>query len=225
MHNAPTLELKNIKKSFLEDLNVTEIIKESSLTLFRGETVAVVGPSGCGKTTLLQLCGLLDTPTDGDIIINGSNAGRLTNKNRTVLRRDNIGFVYQMHHLFLEFTVFENIALPLMIRGERGYDKKIKNLLTKLDLVEKINLFPSQLSGGERQRVAVARAMITKPLLLLADEPTGNLDETNSVNVVNLLLGYAKDFNATLITVSHNLKLVKNFDKVVTISDKRIREV
>ncbi|MDR0571728.1 MAG: ABC transporter ATP-binding protein [Rickettsiales bacterium] len=223
--NVSALELKNVKKSFSEGSNVMEIIKESSLILSRGEALAVVGPSGCGKTTLLQLCGLLDVPTDGDVVINGNSTSGLNSKNKTILRKNNIGFVYQMHHLFLEFTVFENIAIPLMVKGEKKYDKKIKNLLTKLDLLDKIHSFPSQLSGGERQRIAIARAMITQPLLLLADEPTGNLDEANSVNVIDLLLEYTKNFNAALITVSHNPELVKNFDRIVTISNKKIQEI
>jgi lipoprotein-releasing system ATP-binding protein len=226
MRNIPVLKLENIVKLFTEGSeNKIKIIDTSSFETCRGETVVLVGASGCGKTTLLQLCGLLDTLSDGDIVINGISTSSLRDNERTLVRRNNIGFVYQMHHLFSEFTVYENIALPLMVRSETNYREKIEKLLESLNLSDKIKSFPSQLSGGERQRVAVARAIITEPTILLADEPTGNLDNYNSLNVINLLIKYTKEHNAALLVVSHNLELTRNFDKIITIENKLIKAI
>jgi lipoprotein-releasing system ATP-binding protein len=226
MHSVPALELKNVEKLFIEDnTSPVRVIDASSIKIFRGETVALVGPSGCGKTTLLQLCGLLDMPTGGDVVINGINTKSLNDNERVALRRNNVGFVYQMHHLFPEFTVYENVALPLMIKGEENYGNKIRKLLERLNLTDKIKSFPSQLSGGEKQRVAVARAIIVEPSLLLADEPTGNLDKNNSVNVMDLMIEYAREHDSALLVVSHNLELAENFDRIITLSNKLIKTI
>ncbi|MDR2760505.1 MAG: ABC transporter ATP-binding protein [Rickettsiales bacterium] len=223
MLGAPILELDNVGKIISEgSLGATEILRNSSLKICGGEAVAVAGPSGCGKTTLLQICGLLDEPSAGEVIINGQKTRSLGDVQKTAIRRDSIGFVYQMHHLFPEFTVYENVILPLMVKKERGYRKKVVDLLETLNLGKKINFFPSQLSGGEKQRAAIARAVVANPRLLLADEPTGNLDEQNSINVINLLIGCAKKNNMALMAVSHNWKLIKGFDRIITIDNGRV---
>lgn len=222
----PVLELYNIKKTFKEDSKDTiTILGESSFSINSGEMVAMVGPSGCGKSTFLQICGLLDNANSGKIIINNIDTTHLSDRQRTNIRKKNIGFVYQMHNLFPEFTAYENVALPLMVNGESHFKNKVIDLLSDLGLKNKINSLPAELSGGEKQRVAIARALIIKPKLILADEPTGNLDEENSLNVLNILTDFSKKYNSALIMVTHNKDLTTTMDRVITIKDKKIIEI
>lgn len=217
------LEANNISKFFKEGSNKVEVLLDSSFSISKGEMVSFVGPSGCGKTTLLQICGLLDSPNSGNLIINGTNTVKLNDKEKTIIRRSNIGFVYQMHNLFPEFSAIENVLLPSII-SKKNSRKEAEYLLNKLGLFDKKNNMPSELSGGEKQRVAIARALINKPSLILADEPTGNLDYKNSLNVMDLFLSLVKEFNISLFMVSHNEELSNLCNRRITIIDKRIVE-
>lgn len=219
------LETKNITKKFKEgSKNEFSVIEDSSFSIQSGEIVSFIGKSGCGKTTLLQMCGLIDTPTSGSVWINGVNTTVLSEKERTNIRKNNIGFVYQAYNVFPEFTTLENVAIPLLISGysKKEAFKKAEELLELLYLKNKINNMPAELSGGEKQRVAIARAVVNHPKLILADEPTGNLDEVNSKNVMNLFFDIVRRYNLALLMVSHNIELAKNCDKIITIKDKKI---
>lgn len=221
------LEAKNIEKFFNEGSDLLKVIEDSSFGVNRGETIAIVGASGCGKSTLLQLCGLLDNLTNGDILINGISTKSLNENERTKIRKNNIGFVYQMHHLFSEFTALENVIIPLLMRKENKKEAKVKakELLIDLGLKNRINHLPAELSGGEKQRVAIARALITNPSIILADEPTGNLDDENSEKIMNLLLRKIKDFNSSLLMVTHNIDIAKKLDNIITLNNHRITRV
>lgn len=218
------LKANNISKSFKEGSNKVDVLLGSSFSISKGEMVSFIGPSGCGKTTLLQICGLLDCPSNGDLYINDINTTHLKDKEKTIIRRNNIGFVYQMHNLFPEFSAIENVLLPAII-NKKNLKKEAELLLDKLGLFDKRNNMPSELSGGEKQRVAIARALINKPSLILADEPTGNLDDKNSFNVMDLFLNLVKEFNISLFMVSHNKDLSKLCDRILTVKDKKIVEL
>lgn len=225
--NDKVLILENISKSYKQNEGYLEIIKDSSLFVRSKETVAFVGPSGAGKTTLLQISGLLDTPTSGEIYINNQNIKNLTDIQKTIIRRDNIGFVFQFHHLLPEFSVLENVILPGLVKAaekKKNIEERAKIILNDLGLSSKINNRPYQLSGGERQRVAIARAIINNPSIILADEPTGNLDPENADVVFNLLLKIVHDYNSSLLMVTHNVDLAKKLDRIITIKDKQIIE-
>lgn len=225
--NDKVLILENISKSYKQNEGYLEIIKDSSLFVRSKETVAFVGPSGAGKTTLLQICGLLDTPTSGEIYINNQNIKNLTDIQKTIIRRDNIGFVFQFHHLLPEFSVLENVILPGLVKAtekKKNIKERAKIILNDLGLSSKINNRPYQLSGGERQRVAIARAIINNPSIILADEPTGNLDPENADVVFNLLLKIVHNYNSSLLMVTHNVDLAKKLDRIITIKDKQIIE-
>lgn len=218
------LKANNISKSFKEGSNKVDILLDSSFSISKGEMVSFIGPSGCGKTTLLQICGLLDYPSNGDLYINDINTTNLKDKEKTIIRRNNIGFVYQMHNLFPEFSAIENVLLPAIISKKKAKNEA-EYLLNKLGLFEKKNNMPSELSGGEKQRVAIARALINKPSLVLADEPTGNLDDKNSFNVMDLFLSLVKEFDISLFMVSHNKSLSEMCNRTLTIKDKKIIEL
>lgn len=215
------LSLKNITKSYTQGKQDLHIINKSFLNIYKGELVSLVGPSGSGKTTLLQVAGLLDNPTSGDIYINSINATKCNEKEQTKLRRDNLGFVYQFHHLLPEFDALENVAMPLLIKGVNKNEayKEAQNILERVNLADRLKHRPSELSGGEQQRVAIARAIVSKPSLILADEPTGNLDPDTSNIVFELLLSIIKENNLAALIVTHNRELAKRTDRVVTIKD------
>jgi lipoprotein-releasing system ATP-binding protein len=221
------LKLINIHKNFYQGGETISILKGASLQINRGEIVALVGESGCGKSTLLQIAGLLEGPDRGEVIINGMNTKFATDYQKTLIRRHHIGFVYQFHHLLPEFNAFENVIMPLIIAGVSysAAEERAYALLGKLDLADRLHHFPAQLSGGEQQRVAIARSLIGAPSLLLADEPTGNLDPENAELVANLLLGVVSHFKFSILLATHNMELAKKMDRVVTIEDGAIKEI
>ena len=223
--NFEILKLEYINKKYKQNEGFLEIIKDSSLTVLNKEKVAFVGPSGCGKTTLLQICGLLDTPTTGNIYINSQKISNLSDIEKTNIRKNNIGFVFQFHHLLPEFSVLENVMLPALVNlksNKKVITEKATDILNNLGLISKINSRPYQLSGGEKQRVAIARAIINNPSIILADEPTGNLDPENSEIVFDLLLQTVKNYNSSLLMVTHIVELAKRLDKIITIEDRKI---
>ena len=224
--NFEVLRLENISKLYKQSEGVLEVIKDSSLSIKNGELVSFVGPSGCGKTTLLQICGLLDSPTSGDIYINQQNIKSLSDIEKTNIRKKNIGFIFQFHHLLPEFSVLENVIMPALIdKNDKNKSiDKAKNILNELGIIEKINNRPHQLSGGEKQRVAIARAIINNPSIILADEPTGNLDPENSEIVFNLLIKIVKNYNSSLLMVTHNIDLAKKLERIITITNKKIND-
>ena len=182
-----------------------------------GESVAITGPSGAGKTTLLQLLGGLERATEGQVLIQGRELSRLSDRDRTALRGKNIGFVYQFHHLLGELTALENVAMPLRIARVPGVQARGRatELLTQLGLFHRLDHLPSTLSGGERQRVAIARALVTRPAVVLADEPTGNLDASNAAQVFDLLMTHVRAQSAALVLVTHDQRLADRCDRVI----------
>ncbi|MDA7705016.1 ABC transporter ATP-binding protein [Rickettsiales bacterium] len=218
------LELKNINKSFFIEKKELKILKNINLSLDSGQITALVGPSGSGKTTLLQIAGLLDNPTSGKVIFGNKDLSNNNDKKRTEFRKNNIGFIYQDHNLLPEFTAIENISLPLLIQNE---DKKIafkksEEILEKINLSDKKDVFPYELSGGQQQRIAIARAIISKPKILFADEPTGNLDSKNAENIFNIFCEFTKEFNINSLIVTHNMELAKKMDRIIKIEDGQI---
>ncbi len=215
------LELKNIKMEFKSGDSILKVLNNANFSLSKGESVALIGPSGCGKSTLLQIAALLETPTSGEIIINGKNALKLSDNEKTKLRRENLGFVYQFHNLLPEFTALENVMIPQIIKGiEKSEAKRIsKELLEQVELSHRISHFPKTLSGGEQQRVAIARALATKPKLIIADEPTGNLDPDTSEIVFDLFLKLIRENNTALFMATHNIELARKLNRTISISN------
>ncbi len=215
------LKLNNLSKSFRQGSQESLVIKNINLEIKKGEFVALTGPSGSGKTTLLQIAGLLDTATSGEIFINQINCSKADDKTRTEIRKNNIGFVYQFHHLLPEFSVKENIMLPLLVQGKskKEAETAAEKILNEVELQSHQNHKPSELSGGQQQRVAIARAIISKPSLILADEPTGNLDSELSEKIFSLLQKLVKDHQIACLVVTHNLELAKKTDRIISIRD------
>ncbi len=202
-----------------------EVIRDATLTINRGEMVALVGPSGSGKSTLLQIAGLLEQPDSGAIRIGTNEAVKLGDDDRTGLRLSEIGFVYQYHHLLPEFSALENVMVPQMIArvGKGAAAKRGQELLGRVGLLERTDHRPGQLSGGEQQRVAIARALANRPVLLLADEPTGNLDPHTADEVFALLIGLVRDFGLAALIATHNPGLAQRMDRRLTIVEGRVR--
>jgi lipoprotein-releasing system ATP-binding protein len=215
------LVLKNINKSFLSGKQTINVIKNANLSIKQGESVALVGNSGAGKTTFLQIAGLLDNPDSGNILIGDIDASKANDKTRTNLRKNHIGFIYQSHHLLPEFSALENVAMPLLIKGigKQSAFKQAEEILDQIGLKDRLSHLPSQLSGGQQQRVAVARAIVGKPSLLLADEPTGYLDSANADNVFDLITKLSKQHQISSLIVTHNFDLAKKLDRMVEIKD------
>lgn len=213
------LTLRDITRTYTSAGTALHVLNNATLTLAAGELVALIGPSGSGKTTLLQIAGLLDTPQSGEIIIAETDASCASDAVRTRLRNKHIGFVYQFHNLLPELSALENVALAQRIAGASRADANTRAtaLLTRLGLAERLHHLPSQLSGGEQQRVAVARAFANKPALILADEPTGNLDPTTSETVLALFLEVAKEEGIAALIATHNIALAKRLHRAVTI--------
>ena len=216
------LSCVGLYKSFAEgDLKV-DVLRGVNIQVSRGESIAIMGTSGSGKSTLLHLLGGLDLPNKGEISIVGKNTLNLTDTERGKLRNESLGFIYQFHHLLPEFTALENVAMPLLISDIReAYTaaRSAKELLEKVGLGDRLQHKPGELSGGERQRAAIARAMVTKPECILADEPTGNLDEKTADQVFNLMLELKKDFGTSFIMATHNQSLAEKMDKTYQLHD------
>ncbi len=214
------IEVKNVSKSF-EDLAVLQGV---NLTVEQGKIVCIIGKSGAGKTTLLQIIGTLDRPTSGQVIIDGVDVLALKDKDLAHFRNHKIGFIFQFHQLLPEFTALENTMMPGLIAGEKRETVRVRaqQLLTDLGLAERINHKPNQLSGGEKQRVAAARAMMMNPAIILADEPSGSLDEANKKELHELLLRLRQQFGQTILIVTHDKDLAKISDQVVELRDGRI---
>ena len=210
------LELKNIHKNFRLGEDDIEVLNGIEISIQQGETFAIVGPSGSGKTTLLQIIGLLDSPTSGELYVRGKSPEDLNDKSKSRLRNEFFGFIYQFHHLLNEFTALENTMMPLLIREQTTKEARTKaqDLLIRIGLEHRINHKPHELSGGECQRVAVARALVTSPSLILADEPTGNLDPETADRVFDSFLDLNRSLNTSLIMVTHNQELPNRMDKV-----------
>ena len=221
---ALSLALRGVRHGYQSGDSRLEVLRGADLSLSPGEIVGLMAPSGTGKSTLLHLAGLLEQPQAGAVLIDGRDAGRLADAERTAIRRTAIGFVYQFHHLLAEFTARENVALPQMIGGRaRGAARaRADALLGRFGLSHRLHHLPGKLSGGEQQRVAIARALANQPRVLLADEPTGNLDAATSDLVFGALLQVARDDGLAALIATHNIDLARRMDRVVTLRDGRI---
>ncbi len=213
------LELRDITRRYTTSAGAVEVLQNANLTIAAGELVALIGPSGSGKSTLLHIAGLLDTPQAGEIRIAQTEASRASDAVRTRLRNRHIGFIYQFHNLLPELTAEENVIMPQTIAGTRQSvaKERAQALLTRLGLAARLHHYPSQMSGGEQQRVAIARALANKPALILADEPTGNLDPTTSETVTALLLEVAREEQVAALIATHNMALAKRLHRAVTL--------
>ena len=220
------LKVAGLKRSFTQGGVTIEVLRGVDLTVGEGEIVALLGPSGSGKSTLLQAVGLLEGGFDGSIRIDGEEAARLDNDGRTRLRRDALGFVYQFHHLLPDFNAAENVILPQVIRDKEFHTARARaeSLLTSLGLGHRLDHRPSQLSGGEQQRVAVARALANRPALILADEPTGNLDERTADIVLAEFLRLVREEGSAALVATHNERLAEKMDRVVRLHEGLLEE-
>ena len=221
---AAALRLESVARSYHQGEGTLDVFHNLEMTLRPGEVVALVGPSGAGKSSLLHMAGLLEAPTAGEIYIDGSAASKLDDTQRTRIRRDRIGFVYQAHHLLPEFTALENVALPQRIAGKSraAAEENAKRLLVELGLGERLTHRPSQLSGGEQQRVAIARALANDPEILLADEPTGNLDPRTSGGVFDALVKLVRSEGLAALIATHNLELASKMDRALILHEGRL---
>ena len=214
------LELSHVEKTYGEQENQVRALRDISLQVEDGEFISIVGTSGSGKSTLLNLVGGLDTPTQGKILVKGRDIGSLTRKELTIFRRRNIGFVFQNYSLMPVLNVYDNVALPVTFdRGNHIDHKYIEELLKELGIWDKRKKYPNELSGGQQQRVAIARALVSRPAILLADEPTGNLDSATTIEVVGLLKTSCRKYNQTILMVTHNEAIAQICDRIIHIED------
>ncbi|MFH1803407.1 MAG: ABC transporter ATP-binding protein [Pseudomonadota bacterium] len=223
----PVLKLEKVVRSFSQGPEKLEILKEVDLTIHQGEIVALVGPSGAGKSTLLQIAGLLEKPDSGSVAIGEKRSTDLSDLARTSMRRNHVGFVYQYHHLLPEFSALENVIIPQMISGlsRKEAEVRARELLRCLGLEARAEHRPARLSGGEQQRVAIARALANVPDVLLADEPTGNLDPQTAANVFGMLVTLVRETGLAALIATHNPELAKQMDRVVTLRDGHLVEM
>ena len=213
------LEVKNVSKTYGSGESAVNALKKVSFSVQKGEFVAVVGESGSGKSTLLNMIGGLDTPTSGEIFIDGKNIFTMKESKLTIFRRRNIGFIFQNFNLIPELTVEQNIIFPILLDYKKPDKKYLEELLDILKLKERRNHLPSQLSGGQQQRVAIGRALITRPSIILADEPTGNLDTHNTSEVITLLKEAAKKYEQTIVMITHSQSIAQTADRILQVSD------
>lgn len=220
----PVLELKGIERTYHTAAGALRVLRQTDLRIAAGELVGLVGPSGSGKSTLLHTAGLLERPEGGTILLDGIDCMKLNDSGRTGIRRKKIGFVYQFHHLLPEFNAIDNIAMPLMIAGVKKTKarEKAARLLAEMGLEERAFHQPAQLSGGEQQRVAIARALANDPRLVIADEPTGNLDPATTERVFGALIKMVREEGAGVLVATHNLALTQHMDRVLTLQDGQL---
>jgi len=219
------LELRGVRRIFTQAGTELRVLNGVDLALYPGKVAALVGPSGAGKSTLLHIAGLLERADGGAVLIGGEDCGSLSEERRTLLRRSHVGFVYQFHHLLPEFSALENVMLPQMIAGvaRRSARGKAAELLDRVGLGPRAGHRPARLSGGEQQRVAIVRALANDPEILLADEPTGNLDHSTGDNVLETLLGLVRETGLAALIATHNLDLARRLDRIVALEDGRLR--
>ena len=224
---APMLRLERLERGYTQGNRRIDVLKAASASFFPGEAVALLGPSGAGKSTLLHVAGLLERPDGGLVLVEGRDCGGLSDEHRTLLRRRALGFVYQFHHLLPEFSALENVVLPQMIAGIPRADAKLKAemLLSRVGLGARLDHRPARLSGGEQQRVAIVRALANDPKILLADEPTGNLDHTTAESVMASLIDIVRASGLAALIATHNLELARRLDRIVSLEDGRLAPV
>lgn len=218
------LEVKNLSKTYGTGETAVHALKNVSFSIDKGEFAAIVGESGSGKSTLLNMIGALDTPTEGEIIIQGKNNKDMTDEELTIFRRRNIGFIFQSFNLISELTVEQNIIFPLLLDYKKADMKYVNELLDILGLSNRRNHLPSQLSGGQQQRVAIGRALVTKPSLILADEPTGNLDSANTREVIGLLRDTSKQYQQTILMITHSNTIAQSAEHILQVTDGNLTD-
>ena len=216
------LEVTNLSKTYGTGETQVKALDNVSLSVESGEFVAIIGPSGSGKSTLLHILGGVDVPTSGSVVINGVDISNLDETALAIFRRRQIGLIYQFYNLIPILTVKENLTLPLLLDGRKPDERVVDDLLKTLGLTERVNHLPNQLSGGQQQRVSIGRALINNPALMLADEPTGNLDSENSREIVSLLRKFNKENNQTVIIITHDERIAMSADRVISIADGKI---
>lgn len=219
-----SLEVKNLSKSYKQGNLDYQILDDVNFSIKKGEILGLIGPSGSGKTSLLNILGMLDTPNSGEVYINQIATSKLNDAQKTKIRGENIGFVFQFHHLFQDFSALENVMFPLKIQGAdtKEAKKKATEILEKIGLGHRLNNYPSQLSGGEQQRVAIARAIVFSPKILIADEPTGNLDAENAQNIFNMLMDLVKSNGISVIVATHDVNIANQLPKKIKIDNKKL---
>lgn len=216
------LEVTNLCKTYGKGDTMVKALDNVSFSVEKGEFVAIIGPSGSGKSTLLHILGGVDVPTSGSVVINQTDISNLDETALAIFRRRQIGIIYQFYNLIPILTVQENLTLPLLLDGRKPDKKQIDTLVKRLGLENRLDHLPNQLSGGQQQRVSIGRALVNNPALMLADEPTGNLDSENSKEIISLLRQFNKEFNQTVIIITHDEKIANSADRVITIEDGKI---